>query len=166
MKALDLTGQIINNLKIIERDYSKKKGRTWWICECLQCNQRFSIASDKLKMGQKSCGCNKGLDLKGKKFGHLTVLEKINGTERRTWKCQCDCGAIVNVLAYSLTTGATTSCGCIKSKGEDIISRLLTDANIPYIREKTFDSCRFPDSNKKARFDFYVKDSYAIEYDG
>lgn len=29
-----------------------------------------------------------------------------------------------------------------------------------------FDSCRFPDTNAMARFDFYINGEYLIEYDG
>lgn len=46
------------------------------------------------------------------------------------------------------------------------ISQLLQKNNIPYVMEKTFDTCRSPLTGQKLRFDFYVNNSYLIEYDG
>ena len=69
-------------------------------------------------------------NLTGQKFGYLTVLEC---TERRAvrpcgkvagyiWKCQCDCGKIIEVEGARLTSGSKQSCGC---KHYDIISDKL-----------------------------------------
>lgn len=72
----------------------------------------------------KSCGClrtdsnqKRAIDLVGQKFGRLTVLEKLpeRKNEHIVWKCQCDCGNIVNVSGYCLKSGNTNSCGCYKS---------------------------------------------------
>lgn len=58
------------------------------------------------------------LDLTGKKFGLLTVIEPDeshvmpNGKKKTMWKCQCECGTITSVQTSNLTTGHTTSCGC------------------------------------------------------
>jgi hypothetical protein len=55
----------------------------------------------------------KAKDLTGMKFGRLTVLKffgSVNG--RIKWECECECGTITTVGAYSLTSGSTTSCGC------------------------------------------------------
>lgn len=54
-------------------------------------------------------------DLTGQRFGKLTVLEYVkikNGNSK--WKCQCDCGEQIEVRATMLTSGHTTSCGCLK----------------------------------------------------
>lgn len=43
----------------------------------------------------------------------------------------------------------------------------MNDNNIRYEREKTFDNCRFSDSNRLARFDFYLPDyNCLLEFDG
>lgn len=47
-------------------------------------------------------------------FGRLTVIgksEKINF--RRAWPCRCSCGKEKTILAQSLKSGATQSCGCL-----------------------------------------------------
>lgn len=61
------------------------------------------------------------IDLTGKRFGRLVVLERT-GTYKGVdgsggspiWKCQCDCGAITEVIGRNLRNGVTNSCGCIR----------------------------------------------------
>ena len=91
-----------------------------------------------------------------------------DNSKKSLWKCECDCLAktVVVVRGADLKSGKTSSCGCTKSIGEEKIAFLLKQANLPFIKEKTFESCRFPDTNALARFDFYVNDTYLIEYDG
>lgn len=73
------------------------------------------------------------IDLTGKKFGRLTVVERFgtefshNGSVFPIWTCQCDCGNIVVVRGASLRKGLTRSCGCyhaeitsLKRKGQRI----------------------------------------------
>ena len=38
--------------------------------------------------------------------------------------------------------------------------------HIPFEKEKTFDTCRYQNTNAYARFDFFVDNKYIIEYDG
>lgn len=58
------------------------------------------------------------IDLTGQKFGRLLVLGlgdihmSPSGKRRYAWKCRCDCGKEVEVLAQSLKSGHTQSCGC------------------------------------------------------
>lgn len=55
-------------------------------------------------------------DLSGRRYGRLRVLdaaEPKNG--RRRWHCLCDCGKETTVGEYSLISGSTKSCGCLKS---------------------------------------------------
>lgn len=62
-------------------------------------------------------------DLRGRKFGRLLVLEELEERKSKcvVWKCQCECGKIINVVGYYLTTNTTTSCGC---KGTNNIDRV------------------------------------------
>lgn len=61
---------------------------------------------------------SKMIDLTGRKFGKLVVIERgANGTDgRATWKCQCDCGNIVYVKGSRLRNGHTKSCGCLRKE--------------------------------------------------
>jgi hypothetical protein len=55
------------------------------------------------------------IDRTGQRFGKLVALER-SGTDalkKVLWRCRCDCGNEVTVVAGSLVTGNTTSCGCI-----------------------------------------------------
>ena len=54
------------------------------------------------------------IDLTGKKFGYLTVLEldKEKSTNIKYWKCQCECGTIKSIQGGHLKDGSSTSCGC------------------------------------------------------
>lgn len=58
----------------------------------------------------------KKLDLVGKKFDRLEVLEFDHMTEKHQscWKCKCNCGNIILVLGSYLTSGHTKSCGCLQ----------------------------------------------------
>lgn len=57
------------------------------------------------------------IDLTGKRFGRLVVLEKdVKHGKNWYWKCQCDCGNIVSVDGKSLRGGATKSCGCLNKE--------------------------------------------------
>ena len=60
----------------------------------------------------------KALDLTGKKFGRLTVIERVeNDKEGHTrWLCRCDCGSQRIVLGKCLKNGHTQSCGCLNKE--------------------------------------------------
>ena len=71
----------------------------------------------------KSCGCysresassRKKIDLTGKQFGRLTVLEFAKKTKRGRymWRCLCSCGKEKLIVSSNLTRGNTQSCGCL-----------------------------------------------------
>ena len=54
-------------------------------------------------------------DLTGKRFGRLTVIERMPNNENNkvVWKCKCDCGNETVVIGSLLNTGRTKSCGCL-----------------------------------------------------
>lgn len=57
---------------------------------------------------------SKALELTGKRYGKLNVLQRVeNGKDGRSkWLCQCDCGNTSVVIGKNLKTGMSTSCGC------------------------------------------------------
>lgn len=69
----------------------------------------------------------KVVDLVGKKFCKLLVIERAlnNVRGRAQWKCICDCGNTTEVASDKLVSGRTKSCGCAKSKHiyEDLTGR-------------------------------------------
>lgn len=56
------------------------------------------------------------LDLIGYKSGRLTVVafERKAADGSSIWRCACDCGAMVGVIARNLRSGNTKSCGCLR----------------------------------------------------
>ena len=114
----------------------------------------------------QSCGCIKKemlhnkyfKNLTGLKFGRLTVLEQTgsrigkNGKSLIFWKCLCECGNIVEVYAGSLTSGLTTSCGCLQKEK-------AKENGLKYKRKNIYDLTQkygigyLYDSNKKFYFD-------------
>lgn len=51
----------------------------------------------------------------GQRFGRLVVLARAYADDRKKvmWQCICDCGKEATIVAGSLVTGNTTSCGCL-----------------------------------------------------
>lgn len=183
-KFIDLVGQKFNHLTVLKR--AENIGRyTAWLCEC-DCSNATKVVvrgADLKNNHTKSCGCQRiAANIKrnnearakasiiGKTYGKLTVIKE---SERRTknrkvlYECRCSCGSskIVYTTKDQLESGHVTSCGCILSKGEEKIKRLLIDNQILFEMEKTFSDCILP-SGRKARFDFYVANEYIIEFDG
>lgn len=88
------------------------------------------------------------IDLTGKKFGRLKVLERAkdhvqpSGCKKVQWKCRCDCDKEVIVQGGSLRNGVTKSCGCLqkelvsKRKIKDLVGqkfgRLIVIEKGPY----------------------------------
>jgi hypothetical protein len=133
---LDLTGQVFGRLTVVARGEKRAHGRVYWKCECV-CGGKKEVVSSCLRNGQtQSCGCfhrevtskNNSVDLTGQKFGRLLVIERQGYTEWKDttnngvptryrqikWSCKCDCGKEVSVVAASLTSGSTKSCGCLR----------------------------------------------------
>ena len=160
-------GEKYNSLLILERyDHIR------WKCLC-DCGNEIILSESELKYGRrKSCGCqqNRKIDITGKRFGFLTAIEP---TEQRAgnsvvWRCKCDCGNEKLVAVDLLREGNTQSCGCQKNSfGEEKIKTILKENNIIFIKEKTYDALRFLDTNKMARYDFFLPNyNCLIEYDG
>lgn len=60
-------------------------------------------------------------DLRGQKFGRLTVVDRVEKPEGLKnhcayWLCKCDCGEENVVASLSLVSRATQSCGCLRSE--------------------------------------------------
>lgn len=109
------------------------------------------------------------LDLTNMVFGELTAIKPTNARQNNSvvWECKCSCGRTHYVAANTLNAHRIESCGCIKeSKGIRLIKEILDKNNIPYVTEKTFNTCKFIDTNQYARFDFYINNKFLLEFDG
>jgi hypothetical protein len=57
------------------------------------------------------------IDLSGRIFGRLTVIERANNIGHHTaFRCVCSCGRTLVVRAQSLRKGDTGSCGCFRAE--------------------------------------------------
>lgn len=60
----------------------------------------------------------KAVSLAGRRFGKLTVLsptDKRMDSGSIVWRCQCDCGNVVEVSARRLIRKKVRSCGCLSN---------------------------------------------------
>jgi hypothetical protein len=57
---------------------------------------------------------SKLVDLTGKQFGRLTVLNRVGCKYGKpAWLCQCECGNTCVAVGYLLKRGGVKSCGCL-----------------------------------------------------
>lgn len=167
---IDLTGMKFGRWTAIEY---VKTGK--WKCECSCDNHTIKIVDGRnLRAGKsQSCGCLQkektsianSVDYTGMRFGKLLAKLRVQENGRTYYFCDCECGTTnIKVDGRNLKSGHTTSCGCIKSKGEFLIGKILSQHNIKYEKEKTFQDCK--DINLLP-FDFYLPEyDILIEYDG
>jgi hypothetical protein len=109
---------IVKNIDRIE------KSVPYYLCIC-DCGGEI-ILSKKALISKKSisCGCEYKelfIDLKGRRFGKLLVVEKserpMELKDRSAyWLCKCDCGGEKVISAHSLVRNLTNSCGCLALK--------------------------------------------------
>lgn len=110
----------------IRRIGKKQVSARYWHCRC-DCGNDTWVNQGPLVYGAtRSCGCGRSglkfshtVDLRGKRFGKLTVLdeepEKRGKTTGLYWHCRCDCGNDTWVVGSSLQYGRTVTCGkCVK----------------------------------------------------
>lgn len=161
-KRLDLTNHKYGKLTALY--YIENTSPPLWHCIC-ECGNEIDVISTSLTRGNTvSCGCRRKdlrKDLIGQKFGKLTVLERADnyispsGQSLVRYRCQCECGNIVEVMATSLVQGLTSSCGCLRSVGEMKISEFLRNENIKFIQEYRISDCK---DERPLPFDFCILD--------
>ena len=131
----DRTGLRYGRLLVLERSFPNNKfNHVMWKCQC-DCGDVTGTRGNNRENGStKSGGCLSTetrralghahkIDLTGKRFGKLVVLEDTGRVERvgsnkagyvRVYKGQCDWGDTVIVRGGNLTSGNSMSCGCLK----------------------------------------------------
>lgn len=175
LNSKDILGQTFGKLTVIEKTEKRAGSNIIWKCKC-SCGNICEVASHNLiRQATQSCGCllkeknreNKIIDISNQRSGKLIAL---NPTDERSgssviWLCKCDCGNFVKVNQHDFQRQSVQSCGCLKSKGEMKISQILQENNIPFEKQKTFENC-ISNKGKKLRFDFYINNSFLLEFDG
>lgn len=110
-------GKKFGKLTITALDSLKKNGTPVFAVDC-ECGSTYlKCGLDKLVSGKTTdCGCSKrNIEMIGKRFGRLVVVEKTEQRKRRSvvWKCLCDCGNFFFAETRKLNEGKIKSCGCI-----------------------------------------------------
>lgn len=120
----DIIGKTYGRLTVAEY-LGKIKGKYRYRCQCSCGGTKEVIRDNLLSSTTRSCGClRKDMDngyMIGRRYGSLVIMEFV-GTrdERGYFKCQCDCGNVVEVRRDSLTSGRTISCGCYDRLSKNI----------------------------------------------
>lgn len=161
--------------------HTTSEGKIIWICEC-SCPQHtiVEVVASDLRSGKtQSCGClqkeksseRRSLDLTSQRFGKLlasSLSGKQDKHKNNYWLCRCDCGNTIEVVATSLISGNTNSCGCLNSYKEFEIAQILNQYNIEFVQQYTFDD--LIGQSSKLRFDFALFNQShligLIEYQG
>lgn len=90
----------------------------------------------------------------GKRYGRLTVIEKLDKKDftNSVYLCKCDCGNMKEVNINKLHTDHTKSCGCLKHKIRDLtgmqFGRLVFDSFKGREDNKTLWNCTCNCGNK------------------
>lgn len=172
-RADSCVGEKFGRLMVFEMLYRyNDNNETYCKCLCDCGNENYITRLKGLKTGNtSSCGCVQSPSLLNQKFGRLTVISEIeSNTPERLWKCECKCGEIRYIHSYTLTSGHTKSCGCLRSESvslnEILIKSYLNKINVSHETQKSFENCKGI-GGKVLRFDFYLpKYNFLIEYDG
>ena len=179
----DLTGKRFGRLVVLNKTTHNDSIKTFWRCKC-DCGNEVDICSSSLITGNtKSCGCLKreltskllSLDLTGKRFGKLLVIKRdgtfkgSDGTQYSQWLCKCDCGTQKSIRGHDLIRGSVKSCGCMISRGEEEIRKVLNEYNLLFDTQYWFDDLK-TDKGWPLMFDFALLHSEElvclIEYQG
>lgn len=187
-KIIDMSGWVMkehgvpdSRLTVLFKDdeYKQKhnlvKG-TYWRCLC-SCGKETVAEGRNIRLGfTKSCRCLskqttseiRKKDITGMKFGKLTAIKNTEKLYKGVylWECICECGNTCIKPINKLMIGEVNSCGCLNSKGEMKIQKILEYHNISFEKQKSFNSCRVPETNRLMYFDFYINNSFLLEFDG
>ena len=87
------------------------------------------------------------IDLKGKRFGKLTVIEKHSQDKWGGWNwlCRCDCGNETVVSGGHLRVMKTKSCGCSRKESKNF-SHKMTGSRIYSIWQAMKNRCYYEKS--------------------
>lgn len=112
-------GAKIGRWTILNDKIKTQKGEIKWFCKCECGTERYVLERSLKYGGSLSCGClfreraiePKSPDLTGKVFGELTVLQRIDTSQKTAkWLCQCSCGQMYETLGTLLVCGRRTHC--------------------------------------------------------
>lgn len=146
----NLLGQKFGRWKVLKFDKNNPRN---YICQC-ECGTIRSVFGSSLKYGGTlSCGCASKEHSKnkhkmnaynhiGEKHGWLTITSCFLKNNNYWYHCKCDCGNELDVLGKNLFSGNTSSCGCMNSKANELVEKIMIKYKVPYKREYRISDCR------------------------
>lgn len=164
----DIIGKEFGQLKVLENTGKRNDHKIVYKCQC-NCIDKGIVYATRtdLKTGKVSCCMGESHKYKYA-LGDIVGSKKIIGygysdniERKHYWECEClECHSIF----YCADMARVDSCGCLVSKGEQEIKKLLNANNIRYISQFSF-----PGSRLRYDFAIYSEDnkvSRLIEFDG
>ncbi|MGG3891998.1 HNH endonuclease [Metabacillus fastidiosus] len=131
-----IIGKTFGKLTVLnELEERNKYNEKMFLCQC-SCENKTIIKVNKCSLitgNTSTCGCgqkehmkrigkNRKLNLQGKTFNRLTLIEpteNYSSDGKIIWKCICECGNIAYLSGSKVKRGLIKSCGCIrKAKGK------------------------------------------------
>jgi hypothetical protein len=116
---INFANQRFGKLTVISYVTKVKYGQSGWLCKC-DCGKDLVVLTQRLLRNKiRSCGCEGRygtLDLTGKKFGQVEVIERLKTTKtgNTRWLCQCACGK--KIIRRGCQLKNVKSCGCLHEK--------------------------------------------------
>lgn len=141
-----------------------------------ECGNKFPMTPDHFLRGERCPECqhpSKNMGIEGfkkkvfEKYGNEYEVIGEYVTNKTSIEIRHKCGNIINPAPVDFLKEDGVRCSCFSmSKGEEKIFNYLTENNIIFVQQKTFNDCRDKDLLK---FDFMVtinNENILIEYDG
>jgi hypothetical protein len=69
---------------------------------------------------RRPSGWNTPIEMRGKRYGSLVVLDMVQGVTPRKWRCSCDCGKSKAISGDNLRRGLVRSCGCLRKARQGV----------------------------------------------
>lgn len=161
----DERGNKYGKMTVKEFAGRNKRGEILWKCQC-ECGSFEVRSGATLRDSGKNAMCEvcrknnmskiQFKDLTGQTINKLYIEKRI-GTRSNSgnviYQCLClNCGNRINVSSGALKSGQL-SCGCINSKGEYLLNKILNELQIEYKTQYCFPDCR---NIIPLRFDFAI----------
>lgn len=142
-----------------------------------KCGHEYSVTFNNFKNNKRRCPYCEGLVKKDieyvRKFmeenygdEYKLLSDEYKNKDSKLKFLHSRCKNISEFTFNNIRNGKFSCQHCVKSSGEETVSRILESMNIDYTYQKKFEDCK---NTKVLPFDFFIeKDgkSYIIEYDG
>lgn len=111
--AINLIGFRFGKLTVVSFSGRDKFGQLIWHCKC-DCGVFCDKVGNRLRNGKtNSCGCKRAHNYIGKQIGYWIIFDEIKNLKCKKWLARCVCGSEKIVDSAALSSGKSSSCGCM-----------------------------------------------------